>query len=88
MWTSTRTFHAREVSDFGDTNYHFSSSALADRVIRIIEKINEHEGVEWVKMEDICDYFKSKNTAKKGALMPAKEGARLDNPDLQLEKKE
>ena len=54
---------------------------------RIIEYINTKEGVEWAKMEDICDYYKSKNTAPQGALMPAKTGAILENPDLKLEKK-
>lgn len=55
---------------------------------RIIEYINKHDGVEWVTMENICDDFKSKNVAPQGALMPAKPGAILENPELQLQKKE
>lgn len=38
---------------------------------RIIEHINNHEGVEWVTMAEMCDYFKAKNPAPEGALMPA-----------------
>jgi len=29
-------------------------------VIRLIEHINKHEGVEWVTMEQMCDEFKRK----------------------------
>jgi len=41
---------------------------------RVIAHINKHEGVEWVKMEDICDDFKKKNQPVKGALLPAERG--------------
>jgi hypothetical protein len=53
----------------------------------MIEYISKHEGVEWVTMENICDTFKSKSEPPSGALMPAKPGAILDNPKLELERK-
>ena len=52
---------------------------------RVIEYINTKEGVEWVKMEDICDTFKANNTPPKGAVLPAKHGAIVENPNLELE---
>lgn len=52
---------------------------------RLIEYINTHEGVEWVKMEDICDDFKKKNQPVKGALLPAEHGAILENPGTLFE---
>ena len=54
---------------------------------RIIEYLNTKEGVEWVTMEQICDTFKSSSEPPKGAMMPAKPGAILENPDLKLETK-
>jgi hypothetical protein len=53
--------------------------------VRIIEYINTKEGVEWVTMEQICDDFKSKSEPPKGAMMPAKPGAILEDPNLKLE---
>ncbi len=53
---------------------------------RLIEYISKHDGVEWVKMEDICDDFKSKHSPEKGALMPAEKGAIIQNPAIQLQK--
>lgn len=46
----------------------------------MIEYIGAKEGVEWVKMEDICDDFKSKHQPPKGALLPAEVGAILKDP--------
>lgn len=63
------------------------SVGYANSVDRVIEKINQHEGVEWVTMEQICDNFKAKNQPPSGALLPAKPGAIFDDPNLQLEKK-
>ena len=64
--------------------WHLATEANSTK--SIIEYINTKEGVEWVTMEQICDTFKSKSAAPSGALMPAKPGAVLDNPNLQLEK--
>ncbi|KAG8628904.1 hypothetical protein KVT40_002769 [Elsinoe batatas] len=57
-------------------------------VERMIEYINSQKDiqVEWVTMEQICDTFKKSNpTPPKGAWLPAKPGAILDNKSLQLE---
>lgn len=48
--------------------------------IRLIEYISSKEGVEWVKMEEICDDFKKKNQPVKGALLPAEHGAITKDP--------
>lgn len=58
---------------------------LTRRGIRLIEYISGHDGVEWVKMEDICDDFKKKNQPVKGALLPAEHGAILKNPEIELQ---
>ncbi|CAH0056946.1 unnamed protein product [Clonostachys solani] len=44
---------------------------------RIIKYLLTKEGVEFVKMEDICDEFKSRNTPPEGARLPAEVGAKL-----------
>ncbi|KAI9801714.1 MAG: hypothetical protein M1833_002396 [Piccolia ochrophora] len=53
---------------------------------RLIEYIGTKEGVEFVTMEGICDYFKSANQPPPGALMPAEQGAILKKPTVELEK--
>lgn len=55
---------------------------LIARRTRLIEYISSKEGVEWVKMEDICDDFKKKNQPVKGALLPAEQGAIAKDPSL------
>ena len=47
---------------------------------RLIEYINTKPGVKWVKMEDICDDYKSKAKPPKGALLPAEHGAITKDP--------
>ena len=37
---------------------------------RFIDWVNEHEGVEWVAMEEIAKDFRARNSPSKGAQMP------------------
>lgn len=61
---------------------YVSATAAHGIPSRLIEYISSKEGVEWVKMEDICDDFKSKNQPVKGALLPAEHGAIIQNPGM------
>jgi hypothetical protein len=64
-------------------------SDVAD-MIRLIDHINKHEGVEWVTFEQMSDYFKSKNKPEAGAVMPATKAEvdeMLKKPKVSLEKK-
>ena len=49
-------------------------------ILDIIEYMSSKPGVKWVKMEDICDDFKSKHKPATGALLPADHGAITRNP--------
>ena len=62
--------------------YDFRSTLMSYGLTfeRLIEYISSKPGVKWVKMEDICDDFKSKFKPLEGALLPAKPGAILKDP--------
>ncbi|GAB7347469.1 hypothetical protein MBLNU459_g4382t2 [Dothideomycetes sp. NU459] len=92
LWLDQFNYHYREEDEFvfpvtvhPDVCGHPHGLLMLER---IIEYINTKEGVEWVKMEDICDTFKAKNKAPKGALLPAEPGAILKNKDLELRRQE
>lgn len=81
LWLDHFDFFYREYDDFiftvtihPDVSGHPHALMMLERVIA---HINSHPGVEWVKMEDICDDFKKREKPKDGALLPAKRGAIL-----------
>ena len=49
---------------------------------RIIEHINKHEGVEWVRMRDIVDDFKGTTKPKEGAMLPKDAGEVMEKLGL------
>ena len=65
-------------------NHTFPQEPLSDRStdinVRLIEYMNTKEGIQWVKMEDICDDFKQQHAPPEGALLPANQGAISRNP--------
>ncbi|MCJ1413637.1 hypothetical protein MMC19_007759 [Ptychographa xylographoides] len=92
LWRDHFDFFYREEDDFcfpvtihPDVGGHPHVILMLER---IIEYISGKPGVEWVKMEDICDDFKSKNQPPKGALLPAEHGAILKDPNVELKKVE
>ncbi|KAI4116550.1 MAG: hypothetical protein LQ338_007693, partial [Usnochroma carphineum] len=84
LWRDRFDYFYREYDDFCyAVTIHPDVSGQPQVILmleKLIEYISSHDGVEWVKMEDICDDFKEKNQPVKGALLPAEHGAILKNP--------
>ncbi|KAL8680435.1 MAG: hypothetical protein Q9186_003395 [Xanthomendoza sp. 1 TL-2023] len=84
LWRDHFDYFNREYDDFCFTVTLHPDVSGHPHVIfmleRLIEYIGGKEGVEWVKMEDICDDFKKKNQPAKGALLPAEHGAIAKDP--------
>ncbi|KAL9598887.1 MAG: hypothetical protein Q9219_004227 [cf. Caloplaca sp. 3 TL-2023] len=84
LWRDRFDYFYREYDDFCySVTIHPDVSGQPQVILmleRLIEYIGSKEGVEWVKMEDICDDFKKKHQPVKGALLPAEHGAILKNP--------
>lgn len=47
---------------------------------RVIEYINNFDGVEWMTMEEICDDFKKTSKPETGAWLPAEKDAIFADP--------